>query len=405
MIISKIAFRNIFRSKRRSLLTGMMMAGGCALFAVTIGMIDGSYGDLIDMFTRDRTGHVQVHKNGYLDRPSIYKILNNPDFIGNKIEHLAHVESWAPRVYTPALAFAGKKTTGVRVAGIHPVREVRTTRLRHKVEKGRFISDAPLDEVIISNGLARVLRVGLGNEIALIAQGVDGSVANGLFKVAGIMGKSEGSSVASICYMHIITVQKFLSIDRGVHEIAVVLTDHPKTMKAVELISDALDEPSFDVEPWQVVESQFYRAMQADVKGNRWTIAVLTIVVAIGVFNTVLMVILERTREFGVLRALGTRPSQVFMLIVLETTYLSIISIIVGTVAGMLANWWFSVYGITLSTPLEFGGFLFDKITAQITIRSILMPAAIIFGTAVVVSIWPAGRAAWVIPVKALRTG
>ena len=219
------------------------------------------------------------------------------------------------------------------------------------------------------------------------------------------MGKSEGSSVASICYMHIITVQKFLSIDRGVHEIAVVLTDHPKTMKAVELISDALDEPSFDVEPWQVVESQFYRAMQADVKGNRWTIAVLTIVVAIGVFNTVLMVILERTREFGVLRALGTRPSQVFMLIVLETTYLSIISIIVGTVAGMLANWWFSVYGITLSTPLEFGGFLFDKITAQITIRSILMPAAIIFGTAVVVSIWPAGRAAWVIPVKALRTG
>ena len=310
----------------------------------------------------------------------------------------------AQGLYTCA-CLCRQKTTGVRVAGIHPVREVRTTRLRHKVEKGRFISDAPLDEVIISNGLARVLRVGLGNEIALIAQGVDGSVANGLFKVAGIMGKSEGSSVASICYMHIITVQKFLSIDRGVHEIAVVLTDHPKTMKAVELISDALDEPSFDVEPWQVVESQFYRAMQADVKGNRWTIAVLTIVVAIGVFNTVLMVILERTREFGVLRALGTRPSQVFMLIVLETTYL----------LNHKYNSWYggwnacqlvvSVYGITLSTPLEFGGFLFDKITAQITIRSILMPAAIIFGTAVVVSIWPAGRAAWVIPVKALRTG
>jgi ABC-type lipoprotein release transport system permease subunit len=106
-----------------------MMTGGCLLFAVFIGMVDGSYGQLIDMFTRDHTGHIQIHSKGYLDKPTIYKIIKNPDFLGNKIAGLPHLESWSPRVHTPALSFAGTKTSGVRVIGIDPVREVNTTRI------------------------------------------------------------------------------------------------------------------------------------------------------------------------------------------------------------------------------------------------------------------------------------
>ncbi|MBI4843840.1 MAG: ABC transporter permease, partial [Nitrospirae bacterium] len=152
MIIHKIAFRNIFRNKWRSILTGMMMAGGCALFGLFFGMVDGTYGNLIDMFTRDHTGHIQIHKKGYLDKPSIYKTLASPDLIGKKIESISYVNSWAPRVYTPALAFAGKKTTGVTVMGIDPVREAKTTRLKNKVSKGSFLSASPELEVVISDG-------------------------------------------------------------------------------------------------------------------------------------------------------------------------------------------------------------------------------------------------------------
>ena len=90
MLIVKMAFRNIFRHKRRSILTGMMMAGGCALFALFIGMVDGTYGSLIDMFTRDYTGHIQIHKNGYLDKPSIYKAIYDHEeefFSYHKLEY------------------------------------------------------------------------------------------------------------------------------------------------------------------------------------------------------------------------------------------------------------------------------------------------------------------------------
>jgi putative ABC transport system permease protein len=404
MIISKIAFRSIFRHKRRSALTGLMMAGGCCLFAVFLGMIDGSYDNLIDMFTRDHTGHIQIHKNGYLQKPSIYKTLKDSDSIGRKITSLSYVRSWAPRVYTPALAFAGKKTMGVQVVGVHPAKEAETTRLKNKIVKGHFISDTPYKEVVISNGLAGILKVDLGGEIALIAQGFDGSVANELYTVTGITGSDEGSYSASTCYMHINTAQEFLSMGDRVHEIAVILEDHSRAVRTASLIKDSLEEPLLDVEPWQVVESQFYRAMQADIKGNWYTIVVFTIIIAIGVLNTVLMVILERTREFGVLKALGTRPLQVFMLIVFEIAYLSVLSILPGTAAGIFFNWLLSVHGITLSTPLEYGGFIFDKITAKLTLQSILMPAVIIISTAVFVSILPAIRAARIIPVKAMRS-
>jgi len=398
-----MAFRNIFRHKRRSALTGLMMAGGCFLFAIFIGMVDGTYGNLIDMFTLDHTGHIQIHRKGYLDKPTIYKTLNNPDATGSKLVPLAHVQSWAPRVYTPALAFAGKKTTGVQVTGVDPVREASTTRLVHKVKRGRFISASPSNEIVISDGLARILKADLDSEIALIAQGADGSVANNLFTVAGITGMGAGAAGASTCYLHIRSVQEFLSLGGRAHEIAVVLSDHTKVLNTVTLIKDALDDPMLDVDPWQVVESQFYRAMQADIKGNRYTIMVFTIIIAFGVLNTILMIILERTREFGVLKALGTRPFQIFAIIVMESVFLSIISIVIGTALGVFGNWMLSIYGITYPTPIEYGGFVFDRLTARITVRSLVMPAVIISATALLVSIPPAIRAARIIPVKAMR--
>jgi ABC-type lipoprotein release transport system permease subunit len=403
MVIAKIAFRNIFRHKRRSLLTGMMMAGGGFLFSVFIGMVDGTYGNIIDMFTRDHTGHIQVHKGGYLEKPSIYESFPDPGAIGRKIKGIPYVESWAPRVHTPALAFAGAKTTGVRVIGLEPKREAATTRIREKVSEGRFISGQPEYEAIISSGLSRILKVGVGDEIAMIAQGVDGSLANDLFTVVGIADEGEVSYSGSNCYIHIAKAQEFLAMGDRVHELAVVLKEHTMSRQVARSIEEELSDASLDVSPWQVVEEQFYRAMRADIKGNWISIFVLTVVIAVGVLNTVLMVVLERTREYGVLRAIGTRPLSVFKLIVLETAFLSVMSITLGTAAGMIANHLLSIYGIAYPEPIEYGGVMFKELTARITARSIVLPATIVFLTALLVSVFPAIRAARIIPVKALR--
>jgi len=399
VIIARIAFRNIFRHRRRSLLTGLMMGGGCFLFAIFIGIADGSYALLIDAFTRGHTGHIQVHADGYLEKPSLYKTIKEPDTVGAIIGSLRHVESWAPRVLSPALAFAGARTSGARIVGIEPGREARTTRIGDNIRRGRFLREGAGNEVVISERLGKILRVDVGEEVALIAQGFDGSVANGLFVVAGVTGAEEGYS----CYMDIDEARDLLSMGGRAHEIAVVLTDYRLTARVVRSIRSALPGRGLEVSPWQDVERQFYRAMQADIRGDWLSIMVLAFIVAVGVLNTVLMVILERTSEFGVLRALGTRPQQVFEMIVLETLYLAVGSAAAGAAAGALANWLLSVHGIALSTPIEYGGMMFEKILGANSVRSVLMPPAIILGTALLVSIPPGIRAARISPARAMR--
>ncbi len=405
MLILKIAFRNIFRHKWRSALTCMMMAGGCFLFAVFLGLADGSYDVLIDMFTRDHTGHIQIHAPGYLDKPTLYKNISDYEAVGKLIEPVDGVESWAPRVYTSALAFKGTKTTGVLVMGVDPEREAQTTRLKQKVSEGRFFDSEPANTIVVSQGLAKTLKAGLGDEIALIGQGADGSVANDLFTIIGITGSEESMYGVTRCYLHIDTARDFLSMWGRVHEIAVVLTDHNLSESAAREMRTVLSGRDLSVEPWQVVEAQFYQAMQADLKGNWISMMVIAIIMAVGVLNTVLMVILERTREYGILKAVGTRPYQVFVLIVLETTFLAFIAIIVGTAAGAIMNWILSIYGITLDNPIEWGGVYFDTITAKNTVKTLLLPGVVVILTAILVSLVPAARAAHVVPVKAIRTG
>ncbi len=401
MMVARMAFRNIFRQKRRSLLTALMMVGGFVLSSISLGISDGSYSHFIDLFTRDHTGHVQVHRAGYLERPSLYKTFEFPDKLGRVIEELPYVEAWSPRVHSVALAFRGPKTTGVQLVGVDPLREARTTRLKHKVRQGRFIAAEPGPEMMVGEGLARILRVGPGDEVVLIGQAADGSIANDLFAVVGVVG---GSGAARMnCYVHLQTAQEFLALGARVHEMAVVLTHQAQARLMAERIQRTLDDSLLAVDPWQVVERQFYQAMQADVEGMWLSLTIIMSIVAIGVLNTVLMTILERTREFGVLRALGTRPWAVFKMIVLETTFLAVLSILPASALSLLGNYALSIQGIPLPTAIEYGGIQWDEIISKVSFKSLWLPGLVVFVTAVVVSVFPALRAARITPVKAMR--
>jgi ABC-type lipoprotein release transport system permease subunit len=287
---------------------------------------------------------------------------------------------------------------------VDPEREANTTRLKNKVKEGRFISGEMSYEAVITGSLARVLKVDIGNEIALISQGADGSIANDLFTVVGITDTEDTGYGKMFCYIHIGAAQEFMSLGTRVHEVAIILSEHEMARQGAGEIEANLKDPGLDVEPWQVVEKQFYRAMQADLEGNKISLMILTLIVAVGVLNTVLMVILERTPEFGLLKALGTRPFTIFRLIVLETAFISLISVVVGSAFGILGNYLLSIYGIDYPTPLEYGGMVFETLTAVISLRSIYQPGLIIFLTAVLVSTLPAIKAARVIPVKSMRT-
>jgi len=379
------------------------MCGGLVLLSLSIALSEGTYGHLIDTFTRLYTGHIQIHKRDYIDKPSLYNTINDHQQLGQKLGRDHDVQSWTPRVYSVALAFIGNNTAAAKIIGIDPVSERKTTTLDRMVKAGSFLAPGPDNTVMIGARLAEVLGGQVGDEIVLVGQAADGSIANDLFTICAIIGKGGNSYQQMNCYMHLRSAQDFLVLDERVHEIALVIKSHKQSVQVADNLGNMLDDPELDIKPWQEVEKQFYKSMQADIQGMWVTLLIIIIIVGIGVLNTVLMIILERTREFGVLKALGTRPGQIFKMIVLETILLSVFAALAGLLFSLPVNFYFSLVGLDYPEPIDIGGIEITTLQAAVTLKSLVIPFLITVLTALVVSVLPAIRAARVVPIKAMR--
>jgi ABC-type lipoprotein release transport system permease subunit len=403
MVIWKIAFRNIFRQKRRSFFTALSMLGGFVLSAFFIGWADGTYHRIIDIFTRNRLGHIQIHEKDYLDRPSLYKTISDLEDIDKALSAVGGVDSWTPRLFSAGIASVGEKTTGVQIIGIEPEKETLTTNFDKKIIKGKNFSKAPSMEAVIGKGLAEVLKAEVNDEIVIVSQAADGSIANDLYKIIGISSTGDEITDRMSFYLHLQDAQELLVLEEKVHEIAVTVSRQGQVHRINNRIKEKLDNPGLSVEPWKVFARSFYIAMKADKEGMWIMILVMIIIVAVGVLNTVLMSVLERRREYGLLKAIGTKPKQVTKLVLAEINILALACVLVGIGAGLLINSYFASHGINVSSPVTYGGMKLQSFQTEVNLRSFLIPALTIFLSATLVGLFPALKAARTDPAKAMR--
>jgi putative ABC transport system permease protein len=405
--VLKMAFRNVFRQKRRSLLTALTMLGGFILSALAIGLTDGTFNGIVNDFTRSRLGHIQIHARGYLDRPSLNKTISNATEIGRIIEGAPGAEAWALRVDSAGLVSVGERTEAARIIGIDPALEAKATHFDKKITSGRSFSSAPSKEIILGTRLAQNLKASLGEDIVIVTQGADGSLANDKYKLVGLVDTGDLASDRTTLYLHIDDARDLLVLDARVHEIIVVARSLNKVPGLDAALRQRLASLNLDVQPWQVFAKPFYMAMQAKMKGNQVVLLVLFIVVAIGVLNTALMAVLERRREYGVLKALGTRPRQIFGLILMEILLLAVISIVLGSGFSLPMNYYLSrhQFPVTayISKPITFGGMQYTTFTSEVNLRSFVIPAVTVFISALLVSLMPAIKAARTDPAKSIR--
>ena len=403
-MILKIAFRNIFRQKRRTILTALAMIVGFTLSSVFIGWSDGAYGNIIAMFTRNRIGHIQVHREGYLDKPSLYKTISEYSAVGKAIQTIAGVEAWTPRVFGAGLGSVDEKSTTVQIFGVDVARETKATQFDKKVIEGRVLDKTPSHEAVIGKGLATTLSATLGSEIVIFSQGADGSIANDVYTIVGIVESGDDTTDRMTCYLNLKDAQELFVLEGRIHEIVVTVSRVNQVPNITRAIETRLNDSTLHVAPWQEVAKSFYRAMQADKQGDSVGRIVIMLIVAIGVLNTVLMSVLERTREYGVLKAVGTKPTQIFRLVICEVFIIALGSICVGALLGVLTNYLLSIYGITLPEEFTYGGIKFETMYAEVNARSLIIPAITVLLSATVVSLFPAIKAARIMPAKAMRT-
>ncbi len=404
VMILKIAFRNIFRQKRRTILTALAMVVGFMLSSVFIGWSDGIYSDIIDTFTRNRIGHIQVHREGYLDSPSLYKNISDYEAIGETIQHNDGVHAWTPRLYAAGLGSVGEKSTAVRVVGIDIKRENSATEFYQRVIEGRTFEENALNEMVIGKGLKKILKAEIGSDLVVFSQAADGSIANNLYKIVGIADSGDDITDRMTCYLNLAAAQELFVLDERIHELVVIVSNINHVHKVTDAIRTSLNDSTLVVSPWQEIAKSFYTAMQSDRQGDAIGRFVIILIVAMGVLNTVLMSVLERTREYGLLRAVGTKPIQIFYLVLCEVVIIAIVSVIIGALLGTIINYLLSIYGITLNEAFTYGGMKFDTLHAEINLRTYTIPFLTVMLSALLVSLYPAIKAARILPAKAMRT-
>ena len=406
MLLLKLAVRNILRWRRRSILTGLSMTFGYVMASFSLSVAEGSYGNMIDIFTRDHTGHLQVHDTDYLERPSLYKRIENVDEVLETIAAEPGVVAATPRVFAPVLAFGGDKSSMGQMVGIDLIRERQTSLLGQKVFQGSYLTGAKspegYDMAMVGVTVAKNLNLKLGDELVLISQGADGSIANDIYIVAAIVGTKTSSERLKI-FLPLDAAREFLTLWPVAHEIAII-TERPElAWPLAQRLTSRLADPELSVDPWQVIEETFYTTMKADKRSNYVSVSIIMAIVAIGVLNTVLMSAMERMREFGLMRAIGTRPRLVFQMIVTETCMLAVLGCLGGLALALPLNRYLVETGIPIPTPVDVGGIMFDSILGEISLLTLGFPAAFIILSAVVVSLMPGLRAARAVPTKALQ--
>lgn len=384
-------------------MTVLTMFGGFTLASLSIGVADGTYSYIINMFTRNQLGHIQVHQRDYLDRPSLYRTVDDYEAAGRKIAALEGVEAWTPRLYSAGLVSVGEKSSSARIVGIDPVLETPATKFDKKIIEGRSLAFEPNREALLGKGLAEVLKAQLDDDIVIVSQAADGSIANDLYRIVGIVDIGDDISNRSSFYLHLDDAQELLSLYGRVHELAVIIEDIDDVIELAGTIERTLDNPDLSVQPWQEFAKTFYHAMQADLQGNWIMLLIVNLIVAVGVLNTVLMTVLERTREYGVLRAMGTRPGSIFRLVITEVFFMVVISIVIGAILSVIFNSLLAVHGIPMPLSFTYGGVEFNHWYAAVTPRSLYIPTITVFIVAMLVSIFPAIRAARITPANAMR--
>ena len=398
-MVLKLAFRNVLRQRRRTVLTVLTMFGGFTLSSVGIGWADGSYRDVIQLFTESHTGQVQIHAPGYLDDPSLYATVDDTAAVAEALRGTDGVRGWAPRIYASGLLSAGAASAGASIRGVSPAAETEYLSLDGQLIEGSMLeSDG---QMLLGSVLARRLDASLGDSVVVLSGAADGSIANDRYVVAGLVESGDPTADRSACYLTLSGAGRLFRLEGRVHEIAVVCTSLDMTRPVTRSLSRRL--PELDVQAWQEFAEEFYRAMKADMQGLWISIVIVVLVASASVLNTVLMSVLQRRREYGVLRALGTPPVTIVSMIVLEALIQAAVAIAAGLLVSTVALEVLSSHGISFSEPISYGGVQFQQMRAQITPRSLWLPAVVVAATALLVSIPPALKAAGISPARAMR--
>jgi ABC-type lipoprotein release transport system permease subunit len=403
-LLFRLAWRNVLRNRRRSAVILVAIAVGLWSMLVFAAFTRGWSNDVSRNAIDTLTGHLQIHAPRYLQDPSVDHLMSAPARALRTLLDGPAVEAWAARVRVPSVVMSERETAGVTLVGIDPADEEGLSFVAKAVRKGRNLAGPDDNGILIGRKLAERLATGLGKRVVVMSQAADHSVADRGFPIVGVYDADRSSTEMTFVFVGRKAAQEMLGLGSRVSEVAVTLGDPSRLDAFVERVRAAAT--GLDVQAWTTLEPMA-QAMVAMGEAWIWIFyVVMYIAMAFGLVNTMLMAVLERTREFGLVQALGMRPRLILRQVLAESSVLLAAGVLVG---GLLAG----VTLVFLHDGIDFSAFaegaemwgmskvIYPTLGAGDVVSAIVF--IVILGA--LASLYPALRAARKVPVEAITRG
>ena len=406
----RIAWRNIWRQRRRSAITIGAIAFGVAMCMGFICVDDGMFADIYRMMVRERIGHVQVHAPGWPAQRALHETLEIDDALLDRMQSEPATAAVTARLFGFALVGVGEKSSGVQLTGIPPRRENAVTGVADKVADGRWLSDGPAREIVLGSGLAERLSAQVGQEVVAVTQAADGSLGNELYELVGVARTGNVAADRAGAWLHLSDLQELLVLPGQVHEVALVGVEDDAFAELADSTREWMGAGApLLVRTWKDVDPMTGKMMDMQDAATWILLIIVFSVAALGIMNTMLMAVFERTAELGVLQALGMQPGQIVGLVMLETVLLGAVGVLVGGALGGALDLYLVQVGIDLggfAAGMNFSGMQWEPVLrGAFRWQGVAATIVVVLIVAALASIWPALRASRLRPVQAMREG
>ena len=400
--ILKMAFRDLGRNRRRSFFSALAVGAGLALLILMASVIEGEMGSAIESAIKLQSGHIQIRAKTYDENKSSLKwldLVENPEQIASQIGALSQVKTATPRLYASGFLSSGTQSAGARITGIDPLSPA-SDPYRAGIISGNYLNPDDRDAVLIGKPMSEKLNLKVGDKVNLSINTANGDVQEQIFTIKGIYTTNTYGFDNATVFLPLAKAQAITQTENHASTIFILLNDTALTDTVVPALNVS---SSLEIKTWKDLNALFvdYETM-AQSYISIFYLIILAISASV-IINTLIMSVYERTREIGILSAIGMRGNRILMLFLAESSMLAVGGVIMGLIIGVLGTLYFNVNGFYIGNMGLTGIMITDTIYAKLTMDNLVSLTIMTFVVTILAGLYPAVMASRMQPVAALR--
>ncbi len=402
-----LAWRNLWRNKLRTgIMLGAVIVGLVGVVAM-IGFVAGLYSNMIQNAIAWQTSQLQIHNRHYLADPDIQDTLVRPERLTATLATLPQVAAWSERFVAEGMVASARANRGIRINGVYPGQEAKVTPIAGAIIEGQWLDEQGRNPVVVSRKTADRLQLRLGSKVVLTFTDAEGAVAGAAFRVRGIFRTPSSNFDDGNLFVRHGDLTALAGLT-GSHEIAVRLQEEDyhafDTVLAVKRKLQSASDPGDIVRDWRQIQPMLASILGQMGVSNAIIIGIYVVAMGFGIVNIMLMSVFERTREFGVLMAIGMQKHRVFALILLESGWLGVCGGLLGLLAGAALMQLLGYTGIALGALAEgLGAFGADTLFyPRVTVAEYGLIFLTVVAASLVAALYPAHQILRKAPVEAM---